>query len=160
MSGESVDFGERLAGLVQGLGRALVRAARLAEELPALPESQVAVLRRLGRAGGLTPAQLAADLHLARPTISNVVRDLGAAGLVERRPAPADGRSVVLVPTAQAEGLLVAFRQGRADVMARALAAAPAGDRERLAAALPALERLLDRIREDENGKHREHSGH
>jgi len=142
-----MELGDQLVGLVQGLGRALVQATRSAEGLPALPESQVAVLRRLSRTGGRTPAQLADDLHLARPTISNVVRDLIADGLVERRPAPGDGRSVVLVPTAGAEARLTAFRQGRSEVMARALATLSDDDRSRLEAAAPALVRLLDEVR-------------
>ncbi|MFF5288116.1 MarR family winged helix-turn-helix transcriptional regulator [Paractinoplanes globisporus] len=145
-----MELGDHLVGLVQGLGRALVRATRSASRLPALPEAQVAVLRRLSHAGGRTPAQLADDLRLARPTISNLVRDLTADGLLERRPAPVDGRSVLLVPTARAEEMLNAFRQGRSEVMARALAALSDDDRARLAGALPALARLLDEVRSQE----------
>jgi DNA-binding MarR family transcriptional regulator len=141
------EAGDQLVGLVQGLGRALVQATRAAGRLPALPESQIAVLRRLSHSGGRTPAQLADDLHLARPTISNLVRDLTADGLIERRPAPTDGRSVVLVPTARAEAMLNAFRQGRSEVMAHAMASLPPADRESLSAALPALARLLDQVR-------------
>ncbi|GIM90625.1 MarR family winged helix-turn-helix transcriptional regulator [Paractinoplanes toevensis] len=141
------DLPDRLGRLVQGLSRALVQATRRAGHLPALPESQIAVLRRLSHAGGRTPAQLADDLHLARPTISNVVRDLTADGLVERRPSPADGRSVLLMPTARAEEMLDAFRQGRSEVMVRAVATLPDEDRERIVAALPSLALLLDRIR-------------
>lgn len=139
--------GDHLVGLVQGLGRALVQATRSESRLPALPESQVAVLRRLSRSGGRTPAQLADDLHLARPTISNLVRDLTADGLVERHPAPADGRSVTLVPTERAEQMLTAFRQGRSEVMARALATLGDDDRARLTDALPALAQLLAAVR-------------
>ncbi|GIF26148.1 DNA-binding MarR family transcriptional regulator [Actinoplanes tereljensis] len=138
---------DRLVRLVQGLSRTLVQATRRAGHLPALPESQVAVLRRLSHSGGQTPAQLADDLHLARPTISNLVRDLTADGLVERRPSPADGRSVLLVPTARAEEMLNAFRQGRSEAMTRAVAQLPAEDRARIEAALPSLTLLLDRIR-------------
>jgi DNA-binding MarR family transcriptional regulator len=145
--GKHMTFGDELVGLVQGLGRALVQTTRSAGGLPALPESQIAVLRRLSHSAGLTPAQLAADLHLARPTISNVVRDLTADGLVERRPAPTDGRSVVLVPTERAEAMLNAFRQGRSEVMAAALAGLTAEDREQLAASLPAFKKLLERVR-------------
>jgi DNA-binding MarR family transcriptional regulator len=147
------NVGDQLVALVQGLGRALVQSTRSAGHLPALPESQVAVLRRLSHTGGLTPAQLAADLHLARPTISNLVRDLTADGLIERRPAPTDGRSVVLVPTARAEGMLNAFRQGRSEVMAHALAGLSAQEREQLAASLPAFKKLLERVRAQDRGK-------
>jgi DNA-binding MarR family transcriptional regulator len=142
-----VELPDRLVGLVQGVGRALVQATRRAGVLPTLPESQIAVLRRLSHSGGRTPAQLADDLHLARPTISNVLRELTEGGLVSRQPSPADGRSVLLVPTERAEAMLDAFRQGRSGVMARAVAGLPAEDRERIVAALPSLALLLDRIR-------------
>ncbi|WP_433382670.1 MarR family winged helix-turn-helix transcriptional regulator [Actinoplanes sp. CA-142083] len=142
-----MELGDRLVALVQGLGRAVVQATRAASSLPSLPESQVAVLRHLSHSDGLTPAQLADYLHLARPTISNVVRDLTADGLVERRPAPADGRSVVLVPTTRAEELLNAFRQGRSDVMAAALAELSDDERAHLTEALPALTHLLAVVR-------------
>jgi DNA-binding MarR family transcriptional regulator len=138
---------DRLAWLVRSIGQSLVRATRRAGHLPALPESQIAVLRVLSHSGGSTPAQLADDLQLARPTISNVLRDLTADGLVERRPSPADGRSVLLAPTDRAEEILNAFRQGRSEVMARAFAGLPADDQAAIAAALPSLTRLLDRIR-------------
>ncbi|MFI5891434.1 MarR family winged helix-turn-helix transcriptional regulator [Actinoplanes sp. NPDC051513] len=142
-----MELGDHLVALVQGLGRAVVQATRSASRLPQLPESQVAVLRSLSHSDGLTPAHLADKLHLARPTISNVVRDLTADGLVERRPAPADGRSVVLVPTARAEEMLNAFRQGRSDVMASALAELSEQERARLTEALPALSHLLAVVR-------------
>jgi DNA-binding MarR family transcriptional regulator len=148
---KQMELGDHLVGLVQGLGRALVHATRASSRLPARPEAQVAVLRRLSHAGGRTPAQLADDLRLARPTISNLVRDLTADGLIERRPAPADGRSVLLVPTARAEEMLTAFRQGRSEVMARALAALSVEDRTRLSEALPALGHLLDEVRSQES---------
>ncbi|MEU4237316.1 MarR family transcriptional regulator [Actinoplanes sp. NPDC026619] len=142
-----MELPDRLVWLIRGFGRALVQATRRAGHSPPLPESQVMALRVLSHSGGRTPAQLADDLQLARPTVSNLVRDLTADALVERRPSAADGRSVLLVPTERAEGVLNAFRRGRSDVMARAVAGLPAEDQERIAAALPSLSLLLDRIR-------------
>lgn len=137
---------EKFSGLLRALWQALVRATRAAEQLPSLPEAQVAVLRALVTAGELTPGQLADDLHLARPTISNLVPELTAQGLVERHPSPVDGRSVVLVPTARARHVLKAFSRGRVEVLARAMEELPADDRELLISAMPSLERLLLRL--------------
>ncbi|MET0692560.1 MAG: MarR family transcriptional regulator [Propionibacteriaceae bacterium] len=137
---------EQLADQLRALWQALVRATRTAEQLPSLPEAQVAVLRKLVASDGLSPAQLAAELHLARPTISNLVPELTAEGLVERRPSPLDGRSVLLVPTDRARDVLAAFSRGRVQVLARALDQVPPTDRRRLVEALPALELLLDRL--------------
>jgi DNA-binding MarR family transcriptional regulator len=63
---------------------------------------------------------------------------------------PVDGRPVLLVPTTRAEEMLNAFRQGRSEVMARALDTLSDDDRDRLAGALPALARLLDEVRSQE----------
>ena len=134
---------EQLADLLRALWPALVRAVRVAEQLPPLPEAQVAVLRTLVAAGGLTPGQLAVELGLARPTISNIVTELAQQGLVERRPSLGDGRSVRLLPTTRARDLLASFRRGRAKVLDHALKSLPPEHGERLLSALPALELLL-----------------
>jgi len=145
-AGTSADPEDELARLLPALWRAVVRATRTAERLPALPESQVSALRKLVARGPLAPAQLAAELDLARPTISNLVRELTAEGLIERRPSDTDGRSALLVPTERARNVLAAFRRGRGEVMARALAGIPTDDRDRLVAALPSCRRLLERL--------------
>jgi DNA-binding MarR family transcriptional regulator len=143
----SHDDPERLSGLLPALWHALVRAVRSAEELPALPESQVRVLHTLVATGGSTPARLAADLHLARPTVSNLVRDLMSAGLVERHKSPRDGRSVLLVPTLRAREVLGAFGRGRVAVVSNALSHLSEVDRAAVLAALPALESLLAQLK-------------
>ena len=147
-SGAGSEPQDELAWLLPAMWRAVVRATRSAEHLPALPESQVATLRKLVARGPLTPAQLADELELARPTISNLVRELIVEGLIERRPSATDGRSVLLVPTEHARNVLQAFRRGRGEVMAQALAGLSPDDRERLTAALPPLRGLLKRLQE------------
>src|SRR5438309_1810880 len=81
----------QLSHLLPALWKALTRATRGSEQLPAI-ESQVSILRRLVDAGPMAPAQLADELYLARPTISNLLRGLEADGLVDRSPALHDGR--------------------------------------------------------------------
>lgn len=146
VAGAGSDPADELARLLPALWRAVVRATRSAERLPALPESQVSALRKLVAKGPLSPAQLAVELDLARPTISNLVREMTAEGLVERRPSDTDGRSVLLVPTVRARNVLEAFRRGRGEVMARALDGISTDERERLVAALPSCRRLLERL--------------
>ena len=138
--------GEQLALLMQLLRRALIRATRAAEGLPTLPEAQVAVLRTLLAHGPLSPAQLATQLHLARPTVSNLVRDLVSEGLLERQPSAVDGRSVLLVLTARARYVLDTFTRGRTQMLGRALAALPAADHRRILAALPSLRGLVEQL--------------
>ncbi|KAA9158718.1 MarR family transcriptional regulator [Amycolatopsis acidicola] len=145
-TGAEPDPAVGLLRLLPALRRALIRATRAVEALPSLPEAQVAVLRTLVETGPLTPAQLAGELHLARPTVSNLVREMAAAGLVERRPSPVDKRSVLLEPTARGRYVRETFTRGRAEVLARAFAEIPATDRKRLTGALSALQRLLARV--------------
>jgi DNA-binding MarR family transcriptional regulator len=137
---------EELAQLLRALWRAVARATREVEHLPTLAEAKAFLLRKLVSAGPLSPAQLAAELDLARPTVSNLVRELDAEGLLERRPSPVDGRSVLLVPTERARHVLEAFGRGRIEVVERAMAKLSAQDHGLLVAAVPSLRRLLEHL--------------
>ena len=106
----------------------------------------MSILRTLVEVGALAPAQLADALHLARPTISNSIRDLAAQGLVEKVPSSTDGRSILVVPTDRGRGVLDAFRRGRLDVLEGAIDHLTGPDRQTLAAALAALDRLLEQL--------------
>ena len=137
----------QLSHLIPALWKATLRAAKGSERLPAL-ESQVSIIRKLVDAGPLAPAQLADELYLARPTISNLLKGLEADGLVRRDPSPSDRRSVVVTPTAYGRDVLEQFRHGRLEVLTEALEALDAEDRAQLEGALPALDRLLERLEE------------
>lgn len=143
---------QELSHLMPALWRTLLRATRGSDRMPAL-ESQVSILRRLSAAGRLSPAQLAEELHLARPTISNLLRGLVSEGIVQRERSPSDGRSVSLTLTDRGRGILETFRRGRAETLAEALDAIPAGDRELIIAALPAFEVLLHRLEDMSGGE-------
>jgi len=136
---------QQLAHLLPALWRSVYQATPSSDEMPAL-ESQTQILRKLVAVGALSPAQLAEELRLARPTVSNLVRGLVADGLVERAPSPSDGRSVLLSATEHGRDVLLGFRAGRAEVLADALDDLPAVDRRRIYAALPSLDRLLERL--------------
>lgn len=136
---DATDF----SGLLRNLWRALVRVTRAAEQLPELPESQVDALRALSQAGELTPGALAEELRLARPTVSNLVRDLVAGGLVERRRSAEDGRSAILAPTDRALEILDRFAAARVELVASILARLEQDDLRSIQAAIPALHQLL-----------------
>jgi DNA-binding MarR family transcriptional regulator len=137
---------EQLAQLLRMLWRAVAQTTRAVEHLPTLPEAKVVLLRKLLTAGPLAPAALAARLGLARSTVSNLVRELDADGLLERRPSESDGRSVLLVPTEQAKHVLEAFGRGRIEVVEQAMGELPAADRRRIVAAVPSLHKLLEQL--------------
>lgn len=136
---------EQLSHLLPALWKGLTRATRGSERMPAL-ESQVSILRKIVDVGPLPPAQLADELYLARPTISNLLRDLEASGLVVRQPSATDGRSVIVSATEYGRTVLQQFRVGRLGVLAQAIDALDEQDRRVLEQSLPTLERLLDRL--------------
>ena len=133
-----------VADAVRAVSRATIAATRASQGLPALPEAQVAVLRALRSSPSMTPAELAERLGLARPTVSNLLRDLEAAALVTRARSEVDRRSVILTITEQARDVQDAFQRGRGEVVMSAWAALDEADRTVLAAATPSLRRMAD----------------
>ncbi len=133
-----------VADAVRAVSRATVAATRATQGLPALPEAQVAALHTLRASPSMTPAELAERLGLARPTVSNLLRDLEAAGHVTRARSEVDRRSVILTITEQARDVQDAFHRGRGEVVTSAWAALDESDRTALAAATPSLRRLAD----------------
>lgn len=143
---------QELSHLMPALWHTLMRATRGSDKIPAL-ESQVSILRKLVATGEMSPAQLAAHLHLARPTISNLIKGLVADGIIERHPSPTDGRSVRLAATSRGRDALDVVRRGRLEVLADALADIPKRDRETIIAALPSLEVLLHCLEDMSGGE-------
>lgn len=136
---------QELSHLLPALWRGLTRATPASENMPVL-ESQVTVLRKLAAAGPISPAQLADELYLARSTISNILRDLVADGMIERTASPLDGRSVVVTSTPYGRSTLEQFRVGRAEVLSGALNGLDTDDLETVLGALPALGNLLQAL--------------
>jgi DNA-binding MarR family transcriptional regulator len=114
--------------------------------LEPLPAAQAELLRLVSEQPGIGVGEAAGRLHLAANTVSTLVGQLGAAGLIERTSDPLDRRSARLVLTSAADARIAAWRERRAEAARRALEALSADDRARLHAALPALERLVEEL--------------
>ena len=136
----------RLSGVISPLRRGLLRAARTAEHLPEIPDAQVEVLRALPVGAVRSPAEIAEELSLSRPTVSNLLRAMEAADLIVRETDPHDRRRVAVRASARAATLLRRFDQASETLLAAAIASLPDADRTALAAALPSLERLRDEV--------------
>lgn len=132
----------RLNLVVSPLRRALLSAARAAEGLPDIPDAQIEVLRAIPGGVRSSPGALAERLGLSRPTVSNLLKSMESARLVERLAQAGDGRRVEVRATAGALELLARFDEASAVIVGDALAELDADEREALAAALPVLERL------------------
>lgn len=137
-----VDFVEQFVHLVPALWRTMRRATVSARDLPA-NESQVTILRLVIHHGRLTTAQLADIMHLARPTVSNLLKGMVAEGLVERIVSQRDARVMTVIPTDTGRELLTRFRADRADIVRAGFDLLDADDQRDVVAAAPALRRLL-----------------
>jgi DNA-binding MarR family transcriptional regulator len=135
-----------LAAAVTRLRRALRRSTRRHLPFEPLPRNQIDLLRLAGERPGLSVAAAAAALSLAPNTVSTLVNGLCRAGLLARVADDADRRVAHLSPTAAGLDRMVAWRDRRAEILAAALGELAGRDREALAAALPALERLIDAL--------------
>ncbi|MDN0197701.1 MarR family transcriptional regulator [Streptomyces sp. S.PNR 29] len=133
-----------LSGLLGPLRRAVLRATRNAEGLPDLPEAQIELLRALSSSPeGLSPGAAAVRLRVAPSTVSNLVRTMSAARLVERIRPEHDQRTVVLTASAEALHLLERYDRASTAALIRVVEKLPDADRVALDQALPALKRLV-----------------
>jgi DNA-binding MarR family transcriptional regulator len=125
------DLDRRLADALDRLGRALHVAGRHEAGRHQLSPLQARVLQRLaapGSTGSWRVKELARELDVGVPTMSEAVVTLVAKGLVSRRPDPADGRANTLGCTVR--GRAVARRLDQpADVLVPALTDMAATDK-------------------------------
>ena len=129
--------------VTRGMRRWQDRAAPAPVPSPLSPR-HVAALEQI-RGGPLTVGELASRLDLTLPTVSGVLADLDRAGLVERRPDPADRRrTIVQIIPAQAT-LIGHWLDGAARPLARVLDKLTPGEQEAFLKAMDLLETELHR---------------
>ncbi|MGW8377495.1 MarR family transcriptional regulator [Streptomyces sp. ODS28] len=143
-----MDTAADLSRLLGPLRRAVLRSTRAAENLPDLPEAHIELLRVLVAWGPLGTRSVAARLRVSPSTVSNLVRSATADGLVRRQASETDLRAVELTATDRARELLDRYDAASRDAIEQALARLPRKDRDTLAEALPALERLTTELSE------------
>lgn len=131
----------QLAHLIPAMWRTMRRASRTATQLPA-NESQVTILRLLVTRGERSPSELAEALRVARPTLSNLLKDLVNTGLVERSVAKHDHRAIMISATAEGRAVLETFRRERAEALRAALAQLLPDEQEAVLAGVAALRQL------------------
>lgn len=134
--------------------RLRVAVLRLARRLRQQAEGDVtpstlSALSTLERRGPMTLGELAAIENVQPPTMTRIVGRLEELGYVERQVDPDDRRVARATATAAGKEYAARARDRYNAWLAERLDDLPAADRKRLAAALPALERLLDEAEED-----------
>lgn len=114
--------------------------------LSTLTDAQVELVKLVGHRPGLSVAEAAERLHLAPNTVSTLVGQLTAAGVMVRMHDAGDRRVAQLHLDAATGRRFADWRDRRAEVVAKAMASMAPRDWRRLREATPALERLADAI--------------
>lgn len=100
-----------IAQLYPRLMRAMGHLRGAVDETMDLTYNQYKALLTLSDIGPCTLNALSRELEIATSSASQMVDRLVAMGLVERTPADGDRRSIVLIASAQGEGLLEKLKE-------------------------------------------------
>ena len=112
-----------------------------------LSRTAASVLAALRDGGPQRVTVLATAESVAQPTMTTLLSRLERDGLAERASDPADARAVLVSITARGLERLTAIREARADAIELRLAGLEPGEREAIAAAIPALSKLTGEAR-------------
>ena len=131
---------------------AVVRTARRLRQEAAgggteLSPTAASALASVERHGPLTPSELAKVERVKRPTATRTLRLLLEAGLVDRTPDPADGRSALVSINATGRERLRRLRGRKNAYLARRMRDLPPDDVQTLERAAEILEGILEEPR-------------
>ena len=141
-SGTAPTAADLAADLRLVVGR-LARSLRQADD-GGLTPSQLSALSSIDALGSVRLGDLAAAEQVTSPTLTKIVANLEAAGLVHRSADPDDRRAARVSLTVSGRSRLKRLRTERNAYLQQRLAALTAGDRETLAAALAVLSALAE----------------
>ena len=105
--------------------------------------AQIEILQRLDDEPGLRVRELAERHRLAPNTVSTLIQQMVSSGLVSRSPDPGDRRAVVVSLTEEGATALRSWLAAHERRLEEALANLTTRDQSRIAAAVPALIRLV-----------------
>jgi DNA-binding MarR family transcriptional regulator len=137
-----------LLAAVGAVRRVARRAVRGSAAAGALPPARSELLRLAAQRPGIGVAEAAQELRLAPNSVSTMVSQLAAAGLLNRGRAEADGRSVRHTMTEAGAARVEQWKDIRSELAGRALERLSAADRKAIGAAVPALGRLAEQMEE------------
>jgi DNA-binding MarR family transcriptional regulator len=135
-----------LLAAVAAIRRVARRAVRASAVAQALPPARSELLRLTARQPGISVADAAHELRLAPNSVSTMVSQLTADGLLTRGRAARDGRSVRLEVTQAGAERIAQWKDLRAEVAGRALEEISEPDRRAIRAAIGALNRLAEQM--------------
>lgn len=133
----------------ESLRRSIARLARRLNSSASdegLTPAEASVLGSITVHGPMGVGQLV-DREQIHPTmLSRLLSRLDEAGLIQRRPHPADSRAAILEVTPDGRRLHEQLKAHRADLVLRGISRLAPGDQAALRAALPALDALTGLI--------------
>ncbi|MEO6115409.1 MAG: MarR family transcriptional regulator [Pseudolysinimonas sp.] len=129
---------ERLTLVVGRLNR------RLQAATGGLSHGLLSALAVIAKRGPLRLSDLAQLEGVSAPTMTRTIAELESRGYVTRSPDPVDGRAVLISAADAGTAAILDARTTRAEVVSELLATLNERDAAAIAAALPALERLID----------------
>jgi DNA-binding MarR family transcriptional regulator len=125
----------------------LLRGLAAVDKLAGLTAARLSALSVIVFGGPQSLGALAAAEQVAGPTMTRIVDGLADAGLAQRRPDPADRRSVLITATVAGEGLMRSAADRRIAAIGAAIETLPAADQRRLAAAAGLLDQVAAAVR-------------
>ena len=120
----------------------LLRRLRVEDEQSGLSSPQLSALSVIVFGGPITMGDLATAEQVRPPTISRLVKDLEAGGLVKRKRDGEDARVQRVIATAKGKRLLQQGREHRVARLAEQISRLPAAQRRSLVRSVSILERL------------------
>lgn len=141
---EGLSRNSEVADRLHSVAIRLLRRLRREDEAAGLTAPQLSALSVVVFSGPVSLGELAAAEQVRPPTMTRVVRQLEAQGLVAREVDAADRRVVRLHATASGERVLGEGRGRRVAALSRRLALLPPDQREALSEAVALVEQLLE----------------
>lgn len=122
----------------------LIRWLRAADERTALTGPHTSAMAVIVHSGGIAPSALAELEQVRRPTITRVVNELVARGLVRREPHPTDKRGSVLVATSEGLALWHTGQLRATAPLAARIETLGPDERHQLEGVMPLLARIME----------------
>jgi DNA-binding MarR family transcriptional regulator len=132
--------------IASGLERVITLLRLIRSPLGDMNLTTSSTLSRLAAAGPKRLGDLAVDESVTQPAMTQLVSRLEGQGLAERRRQPEDQRVVMVHITEAGRQLIHEVRTNRASTVSELLITMGAEDERAIAAALPALGRLIELI--------------
>lgn len=122
----------------------LLRRVRREDTSSGLSAARLSALSVIVYAGPISVGRLAEAEQVRSPTMTRIVDQLVAEGLVERRPSPEDARSILVHATERGVRLTTEGRHRRVASLARELSALSPDDLQTVSRAIELIEDALE----------------